>query len=138
MIASSIAISGMRASMTRIDASASNVANMNVTGATLRGRAESAQQGKVVETAYQPVTTYTNEVAGGGVQTKVVTVPHSSEMRYDPTSSSADSQGLVQAPDVDPVTETVEQMSALQAYRANVVVYRTAGQMEGTLFDGRA
>lgn len=48
---------------------------------------------------------------------------------YDPGHPDADAQGYVEMPNVDPVTEMVDLISASRAYEANVTAMQTAKQM---------
>ena len=49
---------------------------------------------------------------------------------YDPQSPYADGQGLVAQPNVDPVQETVNQIGALNAFKANVDVLKVSDEMQ--------
>ncbi len=121
MISFSIARSGIAASMTMTDVSASNVANVDSVGASS-------------STAYQARDTRLFETAGGGVAAIVVVRSPAETPRYDPSSNSADRSGMVVAPDVDLADERVNQIDAQLTYQANVSVLRTASQMERTAF----
>ncbi|MDB5671938.1 MAG: putative flagellar basal-body rod protein FlgC-like [Alphaproteobacteria bacterium] len=127
MNAIGIALSGVQASVVRLDASASNIANLNSIG-TLGA-------GQVGNAPYQPVEVSQWSVAGGGVATLAGTRRPSTFPLYDPSSMSADESGMMASPDVDLVSETAAQIEALCAYRANLSVIRTADQMEGSLLD---
>ena len=48
---------------------------------------------------------------------------------YDPGHPDADARGYVSMPNVQPVTEMVDLISASRAYEANVTVMQTAKQM---------
>jgi flagellar basal-body rod protein FlgC len=48
---------------------------------------------------------------------------------YNPTSPDADAQGYVSMPNVNPVTEMVDLISASRGYEANVTAMQTAKQM---------
>ncbi|ANN66796.1 flagellar basal body rod protein FlgC [Bordetella bronchialis] len=57
---------------------------------------------------------------------------------YDPTNPLADNQGYVTMPNVDPVAETVNMISASRSYQANVEVLNTAkALMQKTLTIGQ-
>lgn len=138
MIATNIAVSGLNASVARLNASASNTANINTTGVTAQGAAAAVAAGQTPNSAYQPVMLYQSAVAGGGVSTRIGAAAPGTTTRYAPSSADADSDGMVAAPDVDPGAEAVEQIKALSAYRANLSVIRTADQMDGALLNMRA
>ncbi len=50
-------------------------------------------------------------------------------VRYEPGHPEANSQGYVAYPNVDPVTEMVDLMSASRSYEANAAAVTTAKQM---------
>ena len=55
--------------------------------------------------------------------------PDADRRVYDPGHPDADAQGYVEMPNVDPVTEMVDLISASRAYEANVTAMQTAKQM---------
>ena len=54
---------------------------------------------------------------------------------YDPSAPLANSQGLVAVPNVDLATAVVDQITALQSYKANADVFRTAEEMTKVTLD---
>jgi flagellar basal-body rod protein FlgC len=50
-------------------------------------------------------------------------------MVYDPTHPDADEEGFVAMPDIDPLEEMVEMMTASRAYEANITAVQTAKEM---------
>ncbi len=68
--------------------------------------------------------------APSGVQVRaVVEDPSPSVVRYQPGHPDADAQGFVAYPNVDPITETVDLMSASRSYEANAAAVSAAKQM---------
>jgi flagellar basal-body rod protein FlgC len=135
MIASTIALSGLNASVARLNVSASNVANINSTGGTAKAvEAAKSSSAPPPNTAYQPIALYQAALDKGGVSTRVVPTPGKMSL-YIPSSPNADTDGMVAVPDVDPASEAVEQTKALDAYRTNMAVIRAADQMDRTLLD---
>ena len=69
--------------------------------------------------------------SGGGVTSEVAVAPDSSEFRvvYDPGHPDADEQGYVLMPNVNPITEMVDMITASRAYEANVSAVQTAKDM---------
>ena len=61
--------------------------------------------------------------------TRVETQPVAVEQGYDPTASYANAQGMVAMPIVDPAVELVNQMQALQQFKANLKVFETSNDM---------
>jgi flagellar basal-body rod protein FlgC len=141
--AATVAVSGLSASTAALAASASNVANAQTLGslagsgwgpAAIVGSASagSAGSGSVAQ-AYQPVTAVNSTAPGGGVATRFASVSPAVQPAYDPQSPYADAQGLVAEPNVDPTQQTVNQIEALSAFKANVAVLKAADQMQQSL-----
>jgi flagellar basal-body rod protein FlgC len=129
----SIATSGLIAQTKRINASASNVANMTTTG-TIAGTTGSDPTAK---SAYSPVAVQQTAAAGntGGTTAVYTPITPGWVAQYSPNDSSADGSGMVAAPDVDPVSETVNQITATRAYSASAAIVRTSDQMAQALLD---
>lgn len=123
----SIARSGLEASMLRLTASASNIANAQSTGAVPGSGAGPA--------AYQPVRAELSPSAGGGVQGRLVAVDPAYRLTYDPASVQANANGMIAAPNVDVTDELVEQLSAKLAFEANLKVIATASELERRSLD---
>jgi flagellar basal-body rod protein FlgC len=67
---------------------------------------------------------------GGGVQVAgIAEDPTDFRMQYDPGHPDADQNGYVRMPNVNPVTEMVDLISASRGYEANVTAMNTAKQM---------
>jgi flagellar basal-body rod protein FlgC len=122
-----IAVSGMDASATWLDTTASNVANMNDTSALPAGNAPYA--------GYQPVTVAMSAAASGGVTAEVEPEMPAYSPGYDPSAPLANAQGMVAVPNVDLATAAVDQITALQSYKANADVFRTAEEMTKVTLD---
>ncbi len=137
MIATNIALTGVQASVTRINVSAQNVANANTTGETAKAVTAANPIGKTINHAYQPIAIYQAAAAAGGVNAKPVPAVPGAGPRYDPESEDADDDGNIEAPDVDFASEDVEQRKALFSFRANLSVIKTDNQMMGSLLDMR-
>jgi flagellar basal-body rod protein FlgC len=137
MIATNIALSGVQASVARINVSAQNVANANTTGETVKAVTAANAIGKTVNHAYQPIAIYQAAAAAGGVNAKPVPAVPGTGPRYDPESEDADEDGNIEAPDVDFASEDVEQRKGLFSFRANLSVIKTEDRMMGSLLDMR-
>ena len=122
-----IAVSGMDASTTWLDATASNVVNMNDISALPAGGAS--------YTGYQPMTVAMSAVPSGGVTAEVEPTMPAYSPGYDPSAPLANAQGLVAVPNVDLATAVVDQITALQSYKANADVFRTAEEMTKVTLD---
>lgn len=125
--AGDIALSGMNASTAWMASIASNVANMNDTAAL------PAQDSGY--TGYQPTTVAMSASPSGGVTAEIEPLLPAYSAAYDPSAPLANAQGLVAAPNVDLATAVVDQTMALQSYKANAAVFRTAEQMAKVTLD---
>ena len=135
MIASLVALSGLQANALRLDASASNVANVNTSGATAKAAAAAALRGEAVATGYQPLMVQQSTIAGYGVAAKVRADTSAPRPVYAPSSRQADEDGMVAMPNIEVVDEVAAQIQAAHAYRANLSVIRASDEMEGSLLD---
>jgi flagellar basal-body rod protein FlgC len=122
----SIAGSGMSAESERLSAIASNVANAN--SAAAGGQPYRARE--VVFQAVSPQDDTGEEASSVGMAgVKVAAIVESNAPThpvYDPSSSFADSNGYVQMPNVNPVDEMVNMISAQQDYQANLEAFNVA------------
>jgi flagellar basal-body rod protein FlgC len=128
-----ISASGLAAERLRMDVISENLANVNTT------RGPNGQPYRRHEVVFQatdnvPGTTSTQEAGSGsqlhGVQA-VAIVEDPSELRavHDPSNPDADQKGYVYYPNVNPVTEMVDMMTATRAYEANVTAMNAAKNM---------
>ena len=68
--------------------------------------------------------------AGGGVRVSGIVEDQSpNRLVYDPGHPDANAQGYVSMPNVNPVTEMVDLISASRSYEANVTAMQTSKQM---------
>lgn len=69
-------------------------------------------------------------MTGGGVQVAAITEDTSPFRRaYDPGHPDADEEGYVNFPNVNPILEMVDMISATRAYEANVAAHNAARSM---------
>ena len=121
-----IAGSGMAAEAERLTAVASNIANANSI-ATSSGTAYRAR-----EVVFKAVSTDAggdppSAVGMAGVEVAAI-VESAAPLRssYDPGSPFADANGYVAMPNVNPVEEMVNMISAQQDYQANLEAFNVA------------
>lgn len=131
-----ISASGLAAERLRMDVISQNLANVNTT----RGPNGPYRRHEVVFRASDGVpgagaaaASESSSVPGGplhGVEA-VAIVEDPSELRavHDPSNPDADENGYVYYPNVNPVTETVDMMTATRAYEANVTAMNAAKNM---------
>jgi len=121
-----IAGSGMAAQAERLSTVASNLANAN---SSLTSTGQPYRAREVVFAAVSPDVEASGAAALGAAGVRVAAVVESdAPLRrvYDPGSSFADQSGYVQAPNVDPVQEMVNMISAQQDYQANLEAFNVA------------
>jgi flagellar basal-body rod protein FlgC len=115
-----VAGSAMTAQSVRLSTVASNLANAD----SVAGSPEAVYRAKQPVFSAEPVA---GDPALAGVQVTQVTESTAAPLkRYEPSHPLADAQGYVYAPDVDPVAQMVDMISASRSYQANVEVFNTA------------
>jgi len=150
-----ISASGLRGQRTKMDVVAKNLANAETTrtpdGTPYRRqraifeqvlsdklKRHSVSMGYATETplarthpAHLGARGRTSVLGGGGVTSEVGVALDSSEFRvvYDPGHPDADEQGYVLMPNVNPIAEMVDMITASRAYEANVSAVQTAKDM---------
>jgi len=112
--------SALTAQRLRMDVIAGNLANANATR-TEKGTAYRRQM-VVFEAKHNPVP----GKASPGVHVASITEDQSPlRMVYDPEHPDANAQGYVAYPNVNPVTEMTDMISATRSYEANVTVVQS-------------
>jgi flagellar basal-body rod protein FlgC len=121
----STALSGLLAAQKRIAGVASNIANAGDISPVVPqpGRAQ----------AYQPVTTVQTTTAIGGTVATYQPVTPASQLAFVPDSPEADSNGLVNVPNVDIAGQAFDLITAKEAYKANLKTVQTAEAMSDSL-----
>jgi flagellar basal-body rod protein FlgC len=127
------AASGLTAERLRMDVTAENLANAQTT----RGADGQPYRRKVVvlQEAAGPTFGSTLDGAMNRPRTSGVRVAQIAQdatpnrLVYDPSHPDADKRGYVSMPNVQPVTEMVDLISASRGYEANVTVMQTAKTM---------
>lgn len=122
----SIAGSGMSAESQRLAAVASNLANAN---STVDSAGQPYRAREVVFEAVSPAGEGMQPAAVGMAGVRVAGIVQSAaplRTVYDPGSSFANAQGYVQMPNVDPVGEMVNMISAQQDYQADLDAFNAA------------
>ncbi|MDB5453183.1 MAG: flgC [Caulobacteraceae bacterium] len=123
-----IAASALRAQQSRMRIIAENLANTNSTSRTPGGDPYRRQS-----PVFEPV-----NISGGGKGVRMKGVePDRRDFRseYEPGNPSADAQGYVKLPNVDPLVEAMDMREAQRAYEANLNVIETARAMESRTLD---
>lgn len=117
--------SALQAQTTRLNTTASNLANVNSASSSIE------QTYKARHPIFAPILQeFEDEQAGVGVQVEAVVesqVPARRE--YNPGHPLADAEGFVFMPNVNPVEEMANMISASRNYQTNVEVMNSAKQM---------
>ncbi len=120
-----IGLSGLNAASSRLNASASNIANAYTVGSL-----ESGEQAP-----YTPVESVQTARDGGGVDARLVSRNNPIVSAYAPDSPFADEKGLVGVPNVDLVSDVVNLNLAKVAYKASLAVIETAQALDDELLN---
>ena len=131
--------SGLTAERLRMDVTAENLANAQSTrgadGQPYRRKEVILQQrgggfGQMLNAAMGPTARGASAGGEGGVQVAGIAEDQSApKLVYDPGHPDANAEGYVEMPNVNPVTEMVDLISASRGYEANVTAVQTAKQM---------
>lgn len=117
-----IAGSALTAQTQRLNVSASNLANAeSVTSPN--GEAYRAKQ------VYFQLAAAPGDQLGGVKVTSVIDDPSPMKKVYQPNHPFADGNGYIEMPNVDPVAEMVNTISASRSYQANVEVINTTKEL---------
>jgi flagellar basal-body rod protein FlgC len=133
------AASGLSAERLRMDVTAENLANAQTT----KGADGQPYRRKVVVLEENSAPTFGATLDGAmsqagtaGVKvTQIADDTTPNRLVYDPGHPDADARGYVSMPNVQPVTEMVDLISASRGYEANVTVMQTAKQMFSKTLD---
>ncbi|MFD2657208.1 flagellar basal body rod protein FlgC [Gracilibacillus thailandensis] len=122
--------SGLTAQRLRMDTISSNIANADTTRATVNADGEYEPYRRKM-TVFSPKdqsfssilnrTTQRGETTGDGVKvSQIVEDEEPFKQVYNPNHPDANEDGYVEMPNVDPLKEMVDMMSATRSYEANV------------------
>ncbi len=118
-----VAGSAMNAQSVRLSTVASNLANAD----SVSGNPDAVYRSLHPIFAAEPIA---NKPELAGVQVTNVTQSDAAPLRrYEPGHPLADGDGYVYAPDIDPVAQMVDMISASRSYQANVEVFNTAKEL---------
>ncbi|CAN5363709.1 flagellar basal body rod protein FlgC [soil metagenome] len=134
-----IASQGMTAQRERLEASSANLANAE---STRTDSGKPFQRRDIIFTAQNINEKWQTSAAENGlfdrsntsspgVRSEVVLAEGDNAYvkQYDPTHRDADEKGYVTTPDINPIEETVNMMSAARSFEANATVFGTAKEM---------
>lgn len=126
-----ISASGLKAQRTRMEAAASNMANVHTT------RTDEGGPYRKKEVVFTPSDVKSGSRFGSilqekfeGVEVKeVVESSKSFQITYDPYHPDADAEGYVTYPNVNVMEEMGDMMAATRAYEANINIVNSAKEM---------
>jgi flagellar basal-body rod protein FlgC len=125
MSALNIASMGLGAADLRMQASASNIANLQSAGST----------GPSGPKPYAPVRVDQSSLPGGGVEAKTSSITPASVRQYQPDSQLADAKGFVAMPNVDMIAEVTNMVSAKNGFSASLQVMQVSSDMIKKLYE---
>ena len=117
-----VSASGLSAQRTRMNVAASNLANVNTTKAD--GGGAYARKSVMLESVPYPG----SGINGVRVQ-QIVSDANPPREEYDPEHIDADADGYVYYPNINPVEEMVDMITASRAYEAGVTALSTSVSM---------
>lgn len=129
-----VSASAMTAERQRAEVVATNMANAETTrtpdGGPYRRKLVVFQSGRVSAFPRLMNALYRSGQGVAGVKVAaIVTDPSAPQMRYDPSHPDANVEGYVAYPNVEPVHEMVDLLSAVRSYEMNSSAVQAAKQM---------
>ena len=114
-----VSLTGMLAQRVRMDVASSNLSNANSTD-------ENGNPYRRKIPVFEAVLDNSGDVPVYRVKVKkIVEDPSPFRMKFDPSNPLADKNGYVKLPNVDPVKEMVDMISAVRSYEANLTAFNT-------------
>lgn len=130
---------GMTAQRQRLETAAANLANANTTrtetGKPYQRRdvifeAQSVSENWRENAVRTGIASESGDAAAVGVAARITVAGEDNfVLQYQPGHPDADANGYVKLPDVDPLEETVNMMSAARSFEANATVFNTAKEL---------
>jgi len=129
-----ISAAGMSAQRRRLDVIAGNLANQQTTRTPAGGpyrRQDVVFAAEPLPVAEEEGLSSTGEeTALMGVRVAgIITDPRPPVLKYEPGHPDADARGYVAYPNVNPIEEMVNMLSAARSYEANLTMLKTAKEM---------
>ncbi len=130
MTALEVGASGLTAQRKRLEVHVSNLVNANT---TQPAGTEPYRRKDVLFTASNPEASFGSafDTAVQGVQISEIVTDRSDPIpRYEPNNPHANKDGLVFYPNIDPLAEMMNVMSATRSYEANLQAVNKAKEMQ--------
>jgi flagellar basal-body rod protein FlgC len=122
-----VSASGLSAQRTRMNVAASNLANAQTTQA--EGGGPYKRRDVVLASEDLPNTGEMSGVVKGVKVSQIQQDPNPPRLEYDPGHPQANAQGYVAYPNINPVEEMVDMITASRAYEAGVTTMSSAVNM---------
>lgn len=120
------ALSGLNSASKKLEATASNIANVSTIGAL---KQEDGAK------PYTPITTTQESNGTGGVTTNFAPKTPSFIPTYDPDSPFADNKGIIGTPNVSLEEEAGNLLLAKYSYKANIATIKASDEMQDELMN---
>lgn len=126
-----ISSSGLAVQKVRMETIALNLANVSTTSGAIGG----AYQPKEVVIRESKAVGFDSVLAGyqrsfGGVEVEAIRETNSTpRLVHDPDHPNADAKGMVEYPDINPVSQMVSMMETTRAYEANIKAFNASKTM---------
>lgn len=135
-----ISSQGMTAQRERLEAASANLANAHTTRTTEGGpyrRRDILFEAVAIQAnkSFEDISTnslFAENTAGAPLGVRAsseLAAPDKHIKRFDPSHPDADADGYVKLPDVDPLEETVNMISAARSFEANATAFSTAKEL---------
>lgn len=119
-----VSISGMQAERIRIELHTSNLANVNST------RTEDGLPYRRKLPVFEAVLDSESKTPIYKVKVRDIITDNSDfKLKYDPQHPDASPDGYVRLPNIDPLREMVDMISAIRSYEANITAFNTHKDM---------
>lgn len=123
-----ISSTGMSAQNARLNTTASNLANVDSVGssADTTYRAKEAVFATTLNNVRRDPFSFDKDTAFGVEVSEIVEDNSKLKMRYEPNHPKANEDGYIFMPNVDPVTEMANMISASRSYQTNTEIFQSA------------
>ena len=126
--ASSISSSGLKAEKLRMEIAANNIANAQSTSPD--GKNLYRKKIAVFESVLKDQLNRNSDSSLGGVKVKEITVSGKDPLEvYNPAHPHADERGMLKKPNISPLEEMIDMMTATRAYETNLTLMKQSKKM---------
>lgn len=134
-----ISASGLSAQRTRMETVASNLANANTTrtaeGGPYKRKMPVFMSQAEVQTFGEQIRSRLNAGLRSVAVERIAEDDSPPQLKFEPGHPDADEKGMVAYPNVDPVVEMVDMLSATRSYEANVTAVKSVRAMGAAALD---